>query len=51
METTMTVQEFDATFQEEWQNLPIIGVQYDGMEAPQGFSEPMDDLDYTSDQP
>lgn len=47
----MTVEEFDATFQEEFQNMPIIGTHYDGMEAPHGFSEPMTDLDYESEQP
>jgi hypothetical protein len=29
----------------------VIEIEYDGMEAPQGFSDPITDLDYESEQP
>lgn len=48
----MSAQDFDTTFQEEWHNQPpLFQTEYDGMEAPDGFSEPMADLDFTSPQP
>lgn len=51
MENKMENVIFEDVAQEIIDNEFLIEQEYDGMEAPQGFSKPITDLDYESEQP